>query len=150
MVYDSLDNFKNYLSLHPQFKDAAAYFSGPAFASLDLGAYAVNDAGSSVSKSAYTTKALQECFIEGHKKFIDIHIVLKGREKIGVCNVAECRELSYDPIKDFAKLNGSVEFITLVPGYFMLLFPQDAHMPQGQCAGFGETVVKAVFKVPVL
>ena len=54
----------------------------------------------------------------------------------------------YDAEKDFYKLEGSGDFITLRPGMFAILKPQDAHMP-GMAISNPVSVKKIVIKVLV-
>ena len=51
--------------------------------------------------------------------------------------------------KDFQKLTGSVDFITLVPGMFTIFFPHDAHEPGVSSTSLAVAVKKIVFKIPV-
>jgi biofilm protein TabA len=150
MIFDSLKNFTAYENLHPLFKDAGVFMSEPGFVTLPEGRHTIGAAGSYLVKSAYQTKDAAEGFIESHKKFIDIQVVLEGREKIGVCPLALCREILYDPQKDFAKHEGSIDFLSLLPGYFIILFPQDGHMPGIRHGDARSPVIKAVIKVPCI
>jgi YhcH/YjgK/YiaL family protein len=149
MILDSFDNFDKYLCLHYGFRDAAGFISRQDLAELPSGKYEIDANGILASVSEYETKAISQCFIECHLKYIDIQIILFGREKIGVCNKKDCMEGDYDDNKDFQKLRGDVSFINLTPGMFAIFFPHDGHMPQAQYADKPETVKKVVIKVPV-
>jgi biofilm protein TabA len=50
--------------------------------------------------------------------------------------------------RDFVPLAGDGDFLTLTAGDFMLLFPEDGHMP-GIAVGAPRPVTKAVFKIGV-
>ena len=116
----------------------------------NIGKYPINTLDSFVSISEYDTKDVRDCFIECHQKFIDIQIITKGEEKIGIVPKQYCKGGSYDKEKDFEKLEGTTQFIDLKPGSFMIFFPQDGHMP---CVKTGEktcAIKKAVFKIKVL
>lgn len=150
MVYDSLDNFSFYLSLHPHFKSIYAFIKEKNPAAAAEGKYEVNNPGAFALISEYITKEISECFIECHRKYIDIQIILEGRERIGICNISECKEYPYDPDKDFQKLAGEVSFIKMDPGCFAIFFPRDGHMPQLKYGDLPEKVKKVVFKVPIM
>jgi YhcH/YjgK/YiaL family protein len=150
MIYDSIVNFGDYLSLHPHFKSVHAFMKENNPASMAQGKYEVNNQGVFVLISEYNTKEISEGFIECHRKYIDIQILLEGRERIGICNILECKEYPYDPDKDLQKLAGEVSFIKMAPKHFAIFFPRDGHMPQIKYGDLTEKVKKVVFKVPIL
>jgi len=150
MVYDSLGNFGDSLCLHPHFKSIHTFIKEKNPAKMAEGKYEVNNHGVFALISEYNTKELSECFIECHRKYIDIQILLEGRERIGICNILECKEYPYDPDKDLQKLAGEVSFIKMAPNRFAIFFPSDGHMPQIKYGDLPERVKKVVFKVPIL
>ncbi|RPJ16919.1 MAG: DUF386 domain-containing protein [Desulfobacteraceae bacterium] len=149
MIYDSINNFTDYFSLHPHFRTAYDFMKKNDPSSMAEGKCEVNNNGIFALISEYNTKVISEAFIECHRKYIDIQILLEGREKIGVCNIQDCREYPYDSEKDLQKLAGEVSLINMIPGRFVIFFPRDGHMPQIQYGDFPEKVKKVVFKVPV-
>jgi YhcH/YjgK/YiaL family protein len=149
MIYDTLDNLGKYLCVHPYFKTVGEFMEKNDINSLALGKHEVGENGVFVLKNEFTTKEVSECFIESHIKYIDIHIILEGREKIGVCNIRDCKEHPYDPEKDCRKLTGEAGMINLIPGIFAVFYPQDGHMCQIKYGDFPEKVKKIVFKIPL-
>lgn len=152
MIYDSLQNFSTYLCLHPQFADALAFLNnhGEALPDLSPGAYEINGSGAFASVSEYESRPESEGFLEYHRKFIDIQLLLQGRERIGIADRKNCRDRGYETEKDLGRLEGAADFITLDRTNFAVFFPQDGHMPQISCAGQREKIKKIVFKIPVL
>ena len=149
MIYDSLENFKIYQGLHPQFRDVRKFIERNKLADLPEGRHNINEEGAHAVLSSYLTKDQSEKHIEAHRRFIDIQIILNGMEKVGVCNRADCSESDYDSERDFQQLNGQVETLTLKPNYFAIFMPQDGHMPQIKYGEKPEEVKKLVIKVPV-
>jgi len=151
MIYDSLHNFSMYLCLHPHFADALAFLKKHEgiLPALMAGSYDINSSGAFASVSEYESKPISEGFLEYHRKFIDIQIIIKGREKIGVVQKDDCRDLGYEEEKDLGKVEGSVDYITMDRNKVAIFFPQDAHMPQISCSDQREKVKKVVFKIPV-
>lgn len=149
MIYDRLENFSRHVSRHAQFQAVLKFLDSEAISSLSVGRYEVDKEGAYAMVSEYDTKPVSEGFIECHRKYIDIQVMIKGTERIGVCVKSSCRELPYDAEKEFQKLEGEVSFITLKAGDFAVFFPQDGHMPQIQIGSGPEKVKKIVFKVPV-
>lgn len=149
MIFDQLDNFPLYLSLHPHFADTWAFLKTHEADALVPGRYEVNAGGAFALVSEYATRPLAESFIECHRRYIDIQLLTRGAEAVGVCSRAACRELPYDAEKDFLKLVGPTDRLTLRPGSFAVFFPDDGHMPMLQLDGEPVAVKKVVFKIPV-
>ena len=113
---------------------------------LENGAYAV--------VSEYVTKAIEDAKFEAHKKFIDVQLILSGREIIGVMPTERMRLGKcigeYNPEKDVENYRecGEYEAHVLEAGDFLILYPEDGHMPgvqaDGPCA-----MKKIVLKIPV-
>jgi YhcH/YjgK/YiaL family protein len=148
MIFDVLTHFPTYAGTHRHFGTVRDYLAGHDLSALPVGRHELGE-GIFVLASAYQTKPLPETFIECHRKYIDIQIVLAGAEKIGICAKNICEELAYDAEHDFQKLKGETDFITLQPGYFAVFFPQDGHQPQIAIGGQPIGVRKIVVKVPV-
>lgn len=150
MIFDSLKNFGNYLSLHPHFKDVYDFINKNDMETVAEGRHKINGNGAFLLVKEYLTKDPSETFIECHRKFIDIQLLAKGVERIGICNKDGCREFPYDADKDLQKLEGELNFIKLGLNSFAIFFPDDGHMPELNNSDSQEKVKKIVFKVPVL
>jgi YhcH/YjgK/YiaL family protein len=149
MIFDSIRNFGKYLSLHPHFKDVDDFIKNNDISEMPEGRHQVNGHGAFVLVKEYFTKEISEAFLECHRKFIDIQILAKGAERIGVCNKDGCAEFPYDADKDLQKLEGELNFIKMNLDSFVIFFPDDAHMPELNLSDSQEKVKKIVFKVPV-
>lgn len=152
MVYDSLNNFGMYRCLHPHFADVLDFLKKheDALPALISESYDINSSGAFASVSEYESKPESEGFLEYHRKYIDIQIVVAGKEKIGIARKDHCRDLGYEEERDLGKLDGIADFITMDVSNFAVFFPQDAHIPQISCSDQREKVKKVVFKIPVL
>lgn len=96
----------------------------------------------------YETKEVQNCFWEAHRKYVDIHYILEGQEKIAFDHIErqQVRE-EYDAEKDAIFFEGDVlSEITMKPGDVMICFPEDSHMT-GIIACEKQKVRKVVLKV---
>lgn len=70
--------------------------------------------------------------IELHKKYIDVHILLEGKETIGWEQFDTPREeiSAYSEEKDIALYtNNSTTYLDLLPGQFAIIYPEDPHAP---------------------
>jgi YhcH/YjgK/YiaL family protein len=115
---------------------------------LEIGRIEIGN-GIKVITDEYDTKGSENGFLECHKKYIDIQIVVSGVEEIGYCNRLLCdvRE-DYNEQTDVEKLSGEMAFFTLRNNGFAVFFPQDAHMPGLKSKGHMNRTKKIVFKVP--
>jgi YhcH/YjgK/YiaL family protein len=135
--------------MHPHFIDVLKFMDPEPCAGLPDDKYEVNEQGTFAIIETYETKEVSDCFIECHRKYIDVQVVIEGMERVAVCHRSACDESPYDEEKDFQKLKGDVDFITLEAGSFMIFYPDDAHMPKVKHGESSVTVKKVVFKVPL-
>lgn len=99
--------------------------------SLPVGRYELAD-GSYFMVQEYITKKEHHCKLESHRKYIDVQWVLKGKEKIRTYSVDKLDpETAYDFEKDvrFWKPVDNMMDIQLCDGGYVVLYPNDAHMP---------------------
>ena len=105
-----------------------------------------------LNRSSYVGKAFEDAKIEGHEKWLDIQIVLKGSEDIGYVDKRKYDEsnitVPYNAEKDKTNYEGRLDgIITTQAGYFCLVFPNDLHKP---CIKVDDEVIeKAVIKVKI-
>ena len=113
---------------------------------LDCGRHDLSD-GMYVNVFRYTTK--ENGVFEAHRKYIDIHYVLEGSEIIEVTDVDTLSVTqAYDEKADALLGTGAGDRYPLAKGQFMVVFPEEAHLP-GLTADSVSEVKKAVVKVPV-
>lgn len=82
---------------------------------------------------SYKTKQKTECNIEAHNKYIDIQFTLSGSEGIAIYerNKLEenCAYNDNDDIVFFYPQNIDYLMIKNIPGFFSIIFPEEAHQP---------------------
>lgn len=76
-----------------------------------------------------TSKPEAECIYEAHRRYIDLHYIVSGAERIATSDVdALTSRVPYSAEKDIEFLEGKADGVyTLKPGQFMVCFPHDAH-----------------------
>jgi biofilm protein TabA len=149
MIFDSLHRFSDYTPIHPLFPTVLDFINSYNLSNIEPGTLAI-DRGVHAIASEYATKDITTKFIECHKRYIDMQIVVSGVEQIGICNRDACRSVEeYDENKDVEKLAGKLDFITLRNGYFAVFFPQDGHVPGLKIGAIESRVRKIVLKIPV-
>ncbi len=97
----------------------------------------------------YDSKPQSAGMWEAHRKYFDIQFVAQGQELMGYANLAQLQAGTYIEDKDFMPLQGEGSFLLMPAGMFIILGPQDAHMPQIAVNDQPSPVVKIVCKVAV-
>ena len=149
MIIDRLANAHLYADLSPQIKQAFHYLKKTDLITLPEGKFEIDGQKVYASVQQYSTKLKEQGKWEAHRRHIDLQYVIHGTERIGYVPL---RQLSpkgeYDELKDILFLSGAGDFLTLTSGQFMLLFPEDAHMP-GMAVTVPAMVKKIVVKIAV-
>lgn len=146
MICDTLDRLTACLRL-PGLREAAAFLQTAD--SLPCGEYPLGG-GNFVRIQEYETRPENECRWEAHHKYIDLQVLLRGRERIGWMPLERAgRGGEYNPGGDVRFFDGAADasaVISMEEGLFALFFPEDAHRPC--CAdGCPSGVRKAVCKL---
>ena len=87
-----------------------------------------------ILQSYLTENPSETIEVEGHRKFIDIYLMLEGSEQVGWVSTDHLDNLpEYDSEKDVWKKpveKSQLSFVTLHEGDAAVLFPEDAHAAQ--------------------
>ena len=148
MIVDTIKNASEYFSLGNHIKTALLHLSQTDFSSIKPGRYEIEGSQVFALVETYLPKQPKEGFWEAHKKHLDVQYIVSGRERIGYAPVSTMEPGGYNLDKDFYKLKGEGDFVTLHTGQFAILKPQDAHMPGIETAE-RQQVKKVVIKVRI-
>ncbi len=148
MIIDRISNAHLYEHLGPRIKHAFDYLRRTDLAALAPGRHDIDGDRLYLMLSQYETKPKPQGVWEAHRRYIDLQVVVQGSEQIGYSHVSRLKAGAYEAERDFVPLAGEGDFLTLTAGAFMLLFPEDGHMP-GIALGAPNPVTKAVFKIEV-
>lgn len=151
MIKDNIKNANIYHNLSDFMKIGLDYLTNTDFSNLADGRYEIYEDKVYANVQTYLTKDVGK--FEAHKKYADIQYIAKGKEKIGVSDVTNFAEAEpYNSEKDIVFLNGKkdfeIKFVELKENEFVILPPQDAHMPM-IALGTPTNVKKVVVKVKV-
>lgn len=133
MVFDHISNIDTYKGLSPNIA-LALDFLRQMKSDTTVGTYQINHRVK-VIVSEYETKLENECGYEAHRKNIDIQYLLSGEERIACLPIERLKEtVPYNEEKDAAFYSADIKlqpsYLSLLPGYFAVFFPQDGHKPQ--------------------
>jgi YhcH/YjgK/YiaL family protein len=129
MIIDRISNSHLYAALSPKIKRAFDYIQRTDLPALDTGTFELEGRSLYVIVQEYATKPKEQGRWEAHRRHIDLQYIIRGMERIGYAHVNHLEEGSYDANKDIVTLSGEGDFLTLKSGHFMLLMPEDGHMP---------------------
>ncbi len=148
MIIDRINKASLYYSIHPKFKQAFEYIQQIDADSIPAGRYEIDGESLYALIQEYNTKLKEQGVWEAHRRYIDLQYVVQGAEGIGYANIYHLQQDEYQASKDFLPLHGEGNLVTVRSGSFVLLFPEDAHMP-GMAVGASAPVKKVVLKIAV-
>jgi len=146
MIFDTINNADRYTNLHPLFSRAFEFVRNTDLNALASGIHYIVEKQLFVIVEQADGRAREAAKLECHRKYIDIQLVLEGRDEMGWKSLADC----HAPVADFSA-ERDVQFFTdpidtwvaTHPNEFCIFFPQDAHAP---LVGRGK-IRKVIFKV---
>lgn len=103
-----------------------------------------------INEVSFTARNKKEKgFYENHKKYIDIHYILAGEEKIDISDVSSLDEVEpYATDKDIMFLTGEAQVeLILRKGDFLICYPQEAHKVGGMVGDETREILKLVGKI---
>ncbi len=148
MILDSLDNLGRYSPLNPRFGHVCQWLQSVDPAALPDGRYEIDGADIFATIGESTLRPAADAPLEAHDRYIDIQILLRGKEAQGWRPRSDCRYPSgpLDPERDIIFFGDApASIVELHEGQMTLFFPADAHAP---LIGEG-TVRKCVVKVGI-
>ena len=149
MIYAKNSDALSYRGIHPNL-DLALEHIQPEFLGR-VGGQRVELRGSDVyaTRFTYETIPAEESFFEAHRKYLDIHIMAEGSERVEIAPPEALAEFDRVEANDFYAYRGEGDYkLILSPGDFLVVFPGDAHRIKMQVDG-PKTVSKVVFKVKI-
>ena len=149
MIYAGNTDARTYRGIHPNLDLALEHITPEFLAQVGGEPTELKGRDVYVTRFTYETVPETESFFEAHKKYLDIHIMTDGSEGVELAPPGELEEFDRVEANDFYAYRGPARFkLTLSPGDFLVVFPNDAHRIKMQL-NTPETVSKVVFKVRI-
>ena len=145
MIFGDLRNSDRYEALNPYFKKAFDYIKSHDLLNADLGKIELDGDNLFIMNAMPDYKTKEEQIMEYHKKYLDIHVLLKGKERIGWKALQDCTQekKSFDDENDYGLYEDKpTAYADLLPGQFAIVYPEDAHAPNISSAEIRKLVVK--------
>lgn len=149
MIYAKKRELSRYLGISPAMDTAIRYLQTADLGELAMGRNEIDGQQVFVNRFDYQTMPAEQAMWEGHIRYADIHVLLSGREQIGVSHVSALTETTRKPEEDFVGFAGPVQtWVPMTTEDILIVFPEDIHMVKVQL-GDSCPVEKACFKVKV-
>ena len=132
MIFDKLENAALYKGINENIDlvlEKAKEFNAESFPAEPI---ILNDSAK-LNNASYETHPFEAGVTEAHRAYIDVMVMVDGAETIYVKPVSELTNITkeYDASIDalLATNDDDMTAVTMKPGYFCILFPQDSHSP---------------------
>ena len=131
LVIGKLSDAQLYSGLHRHFTQGFSYLQTLTTESVPSERQEIDGDSLYAAPASGNLRPEEEAPLEAHQRYIDIHYVLEGRERIGVKPKSECSEREpYDEARDIVFYTDKISsFIELAAGDFAIIWPPAAHAP---------------------
>lgn len=148
MVLDRIAQSSLYSGLSPRLCRALEHLASTDWTHVPVGRHSLDGELLVAIVSDYHTQSADRVPWEAHRRYIDVHYVHRGIERLGHAPLETLSVESYDADRDLVTAIGAGTFLTLTAGAFAILWPHDAHRP-GVWVDGPALVRKIVLKVAV-
>ena len=136
MIYVKRQHLNRYKGLCPALDTAISYLADADLTQLKPGRNEIDGNDVFVNRFDYETIPFEAAAWEGHARYGDIHIMIRGREQIGVSNSGDLKVIIHKEADDFIGYEGSVRsWYPMEESDVLIVFPEDVHMVKVQLDG---------------
>ena len=148
MILDILENYDQYKAVNSGFEKGFEFLNRKGLDRLSPGRYDIDGAGVFGIVAKDPGRKKHDAFLEIHKRYIDIQLILEGVDEMGWKPRADCQNPidAYNSETDLQFFKDKPDiWVNVKPGAFAIFFPEDAHIPL-----IADTVIhKVIIKVAV-
>ena len=145
MIYAKLSDAPAYRGIHPRLDRTLALLTPEFLASVETQTQKLEEDDLYVTRFDVITSREKGRLFEYHRDYLDIFTLTAGEERVDIAEpeaVALCEQRD-----DYWGGTAEAEqHITLRPGFFLVLFPGDAHRP-GMAVDSPQGASRIVFKI---
>ena len=149
MIVGKLKDLKRYIGIHPNIDAAIEYVLNNDLLALPKGKTIVNE-NVFINRDTYVAKDLEDCFFENHEKYMDMQIVLKGKEVFAYTHISNPTlkvTEAYNEAKDVTKYSAEGAVFFTLEEAFALVYTEDIHL--AKCKADENIVEKVVVKIKI-
>ena len=148
MIHAKLSDARDYLGIHPRLDRALSLLTPDFLAQVGAVRRDLEGDALYVTRFDYETVPEAESFFEYHCRYLDVHVMVRGCERVDIAAPAGLREFTHEG--DFWGCRGEAEqSLLLKPGDFLVVFPGDAHrlkIAVSEPVAVSKVVFKVLFK----
>lgn len=150
MIYGTIANRNRYRFLEDNIQKCFEYIKENHLEDFENGSYSIEDDIIFFNVVEYMTKTdKSEGFWEAHRRYIDLHYILRGSEKINLNFISKLKQGDFAEEDDFLPLEGeAAASVILTSGDFLICYPEDAHMTALSTTQ-SAPIKKAIFKIRI-
>ncbi len=149
MIFGNIQDLTEYPFLEEQVKACFAYAKENDLLTYEKGSHSIDGERFFVNIVEYTTTAAENRFWEAHKNYLDVHLMLRGKEQIDLNFVQNMDVKEFVEKDDFLPMEGEKNSsVVLEDGDFLICYPSDGHRT-AVAVQKPETIKKAIFKVQI-
>ena len=128
MIFGNIKNLHEYDYLPVDIKKCFEYAASNNLLDFEKGSYKIDGNNLFVNIVEYETIDVENRFWEAHKNYLDLHLMLDGKEQIDVNFIGNMEEKEFVEKDDFLPLEGDKNgHVILEKDDFLICYPNDAH-----------------------
>lgn len=149
MVFGNIRDLKEYGFLEKDVLKCFAYAKEHDLVSYEKGSHEIDGDDLFVNIVEYETTETENRFWEAHRYYLDLHVMLDGKERIDVNFIDNLEQKEFVEKDDFLPMEGKANgHVVLEKGDFLLCYPKDAHRTAVKVDD-SEKIKKAIFKIRI-
>ncbi|MGO5051512.1 YhcH/YjgK/YiaL family protein [Lachnospiraceae bacterium LCP25S3_G4] len=147
MIFGNVKDWNVYEFLPENLRLCFQYIKEHDLINFDKGTYQIDGDKLYVNIVDYKTTTRDQRFWEAHRKYLDVHVMLEGEEKIDLNFIDNMEQQAFVKRDDFLPLEGVCNsHVVLKENDFLICYPTDGHMTAIQ-VDEPKRIKKAIFKV---
>ena len=147
MIFGNIKNLHEYDYLPVDIKKCFEYAASNNLLDFEKGSYKIDGNNLFVNIVEYETIDVENRFWEAHKNYLDLHLMLYGKEQIDVNFIGNMEEKEFVEKDDFLPLEGDKNgHVILEKDDFLICYPNDAHRTAVKVNN-PKKIKKAIFKI---
>ena len=147
MIFGNIKNLHEYDYLPVDIKKCFEYAASNTLLDFEKGSYKIDGNNLFVNIVEYETIDVENRFWEAHKNYLDLHLMLAGKEQIDVNFIGNMEEKEFVEKDDFLPLEGDKNgHVILEKDDFLICYPNDAHRTAVKVNN-PKKIKKAIFKI---
>ena len=133
MILAHIEDSERYYSLHPLFKQLFDYVKTHDLSLVPAERITLDGERLFINVADASLKSPEEQVLEVHRRYIDVHFPLSSSEVMGWSPLQGLQTESVNPFNDEDDYAVYAEpaqtYLTIRPGEFAIVWPEDAHAP---------------------